>query len=87
VNKQLKKLGIVVICLLVIVGGVAAFFMIQTQRLRQSGRRYVDVSIPAIISAWDPDELNRRASPELRLAMPPDKVSAMFSAEAVSIPV
>ncbi|UCG33009.1 MAG: hypothetical protein JSU68_15270 [Phycisphaerales bacterium] len=76
----LRRLGVLVICLLVIIGGVAAFFMIQAQRLRQSGRQYVDVSIPAIMSTWDPDELDHRASPELRLAMPRDEVTAMFAA-------
>lgn len=77
------SVGISVRKFLAILGGISAAVLIllavgigvvawNGTALDKDSRSYVDVAVPAIVAHWSPDELLRRATPELRASAKPD---------------
>lgn len=82
-------MGISVRKFLAILGGISAAVLIllavgigvvawNGTALDKDSRSYVDVAVPAIVAHWSPDELLRRATPELRASAKPDQVESLF---------
>lgn len=67
-------LGIIV---LVVVG--TAIFAVKGNALDKESKQYVDDAVPAIVSQWDMAELQKRASPELSVAVKEGDVEKLFA--------
>jgi len=77
-RKMLVVLGWVFLGVLVILGGFVGYFFYVGSGLDASSKAYVDQSVPAIVASWSKDELLRRASPELRKAIPDEQQVAQL---------
>lgn len=77
-KKVFAVLGVIFVVLLVVGGGVFAYFDYTGNQLDASSKHYVDVNLPKIVSTWSEPALWTRASPELRHAMPQSRWRALF---------
>lgn len=59
-------LGVVFVLIVVVAGAFIGYAAYSGTRLDHSSKAFVDTSLPAIAAVWSPDELLRRASPELK---------------------
>lgn len=64
-SKLFKILGCIFLGLLMIIGVGAAIFIPRAASLNRDAVAYVETNIPAVVASWNPDELTKRAAPEL----------------------
>lgn len=72
----------------VLIAGLVAILVyvaVQGSALDGESRVYAAESVDAIISSWKPDELIRRATPQLRASAKPSDVEGLFSALAIGL--
>jgi hypothetical protein len=78
-QKALMVMG-AIFGVLIIVGviGVSVFAYFNVGQNREA-RAYADAAIPAIITAWQPEELEKRLSPEARATLKPGELARLFA--------
>lgn len=77
-RKLLYIIGAVSVAIFVVVAVGVGILVHKGNALDSESKAFVDRAIPAIVSAWKPDQLLDRASDALRRNAPPDRVADMF---------
>lgn len=77
-GKFLKIFGGISAALLILLVGGFATVAWKGSALDKDSRSYVDAAVPAIVAHWNPDELIRRATPELRASTARDQLDSLF---------
>lgn len=77
-KKTIMILGYVFLALIVVIAITVASLAIIGKKLDKESKAFVDAAIPAIVSEWDVDELQKRASPELDASVDYDDVEDYF---------
>lgn len=63
-----------------LVGAVVGFFILNYfgTALDEESKSYVDANLPKILKNWDVGEFTKRASPELMVVAPKEKIEQLF---------
>jgi len=74
----LAVIGAIVLVLLLVVGGFIGYTAYIGNGLDKSSKEYVDDAIPAIVTAWSPDQLLKRESKAFQKATPDEQMVKLF---------
>jgi len=77
-KRTLQVLGAILTVLVVVIGGVIAYFFYVGPQLDASSKAYVDENVPLIVKAWSEEELWLRAAPELKEVLTREQVASLF---------
>jgi hypothetical protein len=64
-NKFLKVLGGIFLAILIAIAIAAAIFIPKGLALDKDAVSYIEANVPLVVEKWNPQDLRRRASPEL----------------------
>ena len=71
-------LGALLLALVFLVGTFIGYAAFTGRALDKQSKAYVDAAVPAIVSAWNEQELWSRASPEFERAVQPADMDRLF---------
>lgn len=77
-KKILIILGSLFLIIIIAIGAMIGFAAYKGTKLDSSSKAYIETNLPHIISPWSALELDRRASPQFKMAVDKQTIEQLF---------